>query len=113
MFLISLLTPGLGLTPGPAVSSSSARARLLQQLPRRDQPPIAMPFDMINDVEELEAQGMIPATPDFLALGLNGRWECRAILAPPKEKADAEGGAAADAGDCSLQLQRAVPGIRG
>ena len=84
--LISQLA--VGMVAGPAVverGASSAKAALLAQLPRDGQPPLAMPFEMIALVEELEAQGVTPATPEFLTLGLNGRWACRALLAPPLE----------------------------
>ena len=102
--LSSLLSQlAAGMVAGPAIverGASSAKARLLQQLPREGQSPLEMPFEMIALIEELEAQGVTPATPEFLTLGLNGRWACRALLAPPLEdKPPAPPG-------CELQLGR-------
>ena len=63
--------------------AKSARSELLELLrPSASVAPLPVTGRVADLVDELELQGMVPATPAFLAFGLNGRWQLRALLGP-------------------------------
>ena len=60
-----------------------ARSELLELLgPRASLAPVPITGRVAELVEELEQAAMVPATPSFLAFGLNGRWQLRALEGP-------------------------------
>ena len=60
-----------------------ARSELLELLgPRASLAPVPITGRVAELVEELEQAAMVPATPSFLAFGLNGRWQLRALQGP-------------------------------
>ena len=60
-----------------------ARSELLELLgPRASLAPVPITGRIAELVEELEQAAMVPATPSFLAFGLNGRWQLRALQGP-------------------------------
>jgi len=74
-----LLATATGLST--RLASRTARSELLELLrPSASVAPLT--GRLAELVQELELQGMVPATPAFLALGLHGRWQLRAVLGP-------------------------------
>jgi len=80
-----LATRAAGLTTSTSlkVTRGCARSELLELLrPSASVAPLPVTGRVAELVDELELQGMVPATPAFLAFGLNGRWQLRALLGP-------------------------------
>ena len=74
-------------TSAAALSTTSvvspARSELLELLgPRASLAPVPITGRVAELVDELEQAAMVPATPSFLAFGLNGRWQLRALQGP-------------------------------
>lgn len=80
-----LATRAAGLTTSTSlkVTRGCARSELLELLrPSASVAPLPVTGRVAELVDELELQGMVPATPAFLAAAANGRWQLRALLGP-------------------------------
>ena len=71
-------------TPPPVLDRIGARSKLLGLLgPSAGAGVVPLAGELVGLVQELERSGgMVPATPAFLALGLQGRWILRAVSGP-------------------------------
>lgn len=66
-------------TPATTTDRLAVRSELLRLLPSGAPRPLAgRAADLVAELELLEA---VPATPSFLALGVSGQWELRAVQA--------------------------------
>ena len=86
MLLVQALAPsGLAISTAPAVDApvrarDLLRADVLSLLPKGGGAPAIASGALLAAVEELELQGVTPASPEFLSLALGaGAWELRAI----------------------------------
>ena len=79
-----LATSAAALSTTSVVSPArGARSELLELLrPSASLAPLPITGRVAELVDELEQAAMVPATPSFLAFGLNGRWQLRALLGP-------------------------------
>ena len=79
-----ILTSAAALSATSVVSPArGARSELLELLrPSASLAPLPITGRVAELVDELEQAAMVPATPSFLAFGLNGRWQLRALLSP-------------------------------
>ena len=79
-----ILTSAAALSATSVVSPArGARSELLELLrPSAELAPLPITGRVAELVDELEQAAMVPATPSFLAFGLNGRWQLRALLGP-------------------------------
>ena len=79
-----LATSAAALSTTSVVSPArGARSELLELLgPRASLAPVPITGRVAELVDELEQAAMVPATPSFLAFGLNGRWQLRALQGP-------------------------------
>eukprot|EP00964_Phaeocystis_antarctica_P113980 scaffold77957_cov68-Phaeocystis_antarctica.AAC.4 len=85
MLLCSLLlaTRAAGLSTRLAQPRVTARSELLDLLrPSASVAPLPVTGRVAELVDELELNAVLPETPAFLAFGLNGRWQLRALLGP-------------------------------
>ena len=81
--LLATGAAGLSATVVAPARSRGARAELLELFgPRASLAPVTITGRVAELVEELEQAAMVPATPSFLAFGLNGRWQLRALQGP-------------------------------
>ena len=77
-----LLTRAAGLS-AVVTSRITARSELLDLLKiSASVAPLPVTGRVAELVDELELNAVLPETPAFLAFGLNGRWQLRALLGP-------------------------------
>jgi hypothetical protein len=69
-------------TPSPTASRAALKSDLLRNL-HASRGPVAVSGPLSRLVEDLEGESLVPATSDFLAFGLGGRWSLVAVGEEP------------------------------